>query len=122
MSFVRVAVQLRMNGTVMGCIMLDMVLNWFVGSNACANYSVSYGTPSMVVASTFVGWMALYLTTPRLHRSKSKYQVPLPRTRVTYVALQKVNRSDISKPKCRNNLSSCGGECSSSSTCSEHEK
>ena len=68
--------QLRLHAAAISCIILDMLFNWFVGSNACANFALTwYGTPGLVMATTFVGGVALYMSTPRRHRSKSKYQV-----------------------------------------------
>ena len=78
-------VQLRLTGTVVACIIMDLVLNWFVGSNACANYSLTwYGTPSLVLAIAFVGWLVLYTTTPRRQRSKSKYEVLFPKHQICF--------------------------------------
>jgi hypothetical protein len=69
-------VQMRVNGFVIGSVLLSMILNWFAGRNTCANYAVAwYGPPSLVLEATFLAAAAVYLTMPRRQKAGDKYEV-----------------------------------------------
>jgi hypothetical protein len=67
---------MRINGFVIGTLILSMLLNWFTGSNLCANYALAwFGTPSVVLVGALMAWAALYVTTPRRRKSGNVSQV-----------------------------------------------
>jgi hypothetical protein len=67
---------MRVNGFVIGSVLLSMILNWFAGRNTCANYALAwYGPPSLVLEATFLAAAAIYMRMPRRQKEGAKYEV-----------------------------------------------
>eukprot|EP00892_Ulva_mutabilis_P005827 jgi/Ulvmu1/3616/UM017_0028.1 len=66
MNNVVMRIQTRVNGGMVFMLLLSMALTWYLGSDACVNYAVTwFGVPSVSLIIVAIQVMAFYITYPR---------------------------------------------------------